>query len=88
MFKFKVGDRVRYIAGSREYLREVVGKVGVITECKLTSWSDWPLRYVVVGECNLSNCKQENLELVGPVSPFEENLMAYIAAEKKELGLA
>ncbi len=66
-------------------MREFVGKIGIIKEI-MRGW-EGDNRYALGGECNLSRCRECNLELVGPSSPFEESLIAYIAKEKKELGL-
>lgn len=79
---FSIGQRVRF-RGTLPYSNtELIGREGVVTAITLGG------KLVVGGDLRLMGCRPGNLELVKPLSALETNLAAYIAAEKKELGLA
>lgn len=77
---FKVGDRVRYIGPSFTH------RDGVVTgeKCKREGFT-----YVEVSLEGIGSWPSlaHNLVLLRPLTPLEQDLSAYIASEKKELGL-
>ncbi len=83
-YKFNVGDRVVYIAALRNSVKEKKLCEGTVRE-RNKDFSD-KNRYGVDGRIGLSHCREENLEFVA-MSELEIGIAAYIAKEKKELGL-
>jgi hypothetical protein len=65
-------------------MREHCGEIAYIEKLGTGMNED---RYQLANS-ELRCCMEESLTLVSPASPFEESLIAYIAKEKKELGLA
>lgn len=90
---FKHGDRVRYTGKSRYYSEPWrVGMEGVIDNTErgvpdstIYAW----VRYDKLRDGRTERCSHypANVELVEPDTPFQASLRAYIASEKKELGL-
>lgn len=80
--KFKVGDRVRYLAVLLASDITWKNKEGVIVSYNEDD------RYNVQGPgLYAGSCREGNLELVRPLSEFEQSVADYIAEAKAELGL-
>lgn len=79
---FKVGDQVRFTGVLSHSNTELIGKQGTVESITLGG------KLIIKGDLCLMGCRPGNLELVKPLSALEADLVAYIASEKKELGLA